>query len=94
MGELEAILRRLVGEEVSLELQLAPEAGVIRVDRGQLEQILLNLAVNARDAMPKGGRLSIRTANVDLAERRAVDSADAGAGAACVAVGDATPAPA
>ncbi|HEY0710202.1 MAG TPA: ATP-binding protein, partial [Polyangia bacterium] len=64
--ELEAIVRRLVGERVKVVLQLADNVGAIRVDRGQLEQILLNLAVNARDAMPEGGELTIRTANVLL----------------------------
>jgi signal transduction histidine kinase/ActR/RegA family two-component response regulator len=64
--ELEAIVRRLVGDRVKVGLELADGIGAIRVDRGQLEQILLNLAVNARDAMPDGGQLKIRTANVDL----------------------------
>ncbi|HEY0712760.1 MAG TPA: ATP-binding protein, partial [Polyangia bacterium] len=66
--ELEAIVRRLVGERVKVALALADNVGAIRVDRGQLEQILLNLTVNARDAMPEGGELMIRTANVTLDE--------------------------
>jgi PAS domain S-box-containing protein len=66
--ELEAIVRRLVGDRVKVVLRLADNVGAIRVDRGQLEQILLNLAVNARDAMPEGGELTIRTENVALDE--------------------------
>jgi len=56
------MLVRLVGEDVELELKLAPEAGHIRGDVGQIEQVLMNLGVNARDAMPDGGKLTIETA--------------------------------
>ena len=59
---LERLLRRLLGEDLELALDLHPEPLAVRVDRGQVEQVLMNLAVNARDAMPNGGRLTIHTA--------------------------------
>jgi PAS domain S-box-containing protein len=61
--EMEKMLRRSLGEDKLLELRLSPEAGPIRADRGQLEQVLINLVLNARDAMTDQGRVSIETAN-------------------------------
>jgi two-component system, cell cycle sensor histidine kinase and response regulator CckA len=61
------MLRRLLGEHIEIRTATAPEVGRIRVDPGQLDQVILNLAVNARDAMPDGGRLTIETYNVDVA---------------------------
>ena len=55
------ILRRVIGENIDLSLDLAPEPGHIEADRGQVDQVILNLALNARDAMPKGGHLVLRT---------------------------------
>jgi CheY-like chemotaxis protein len=60
---LEPMLRRLIGEEVTIASDLAPGLWLTRVDPGQLEQVVINLAVNARDAMPQGGRLTIATRN-------------------------------
>jgi CheY-like chemotaxis protein len=62
------ILRRLIGEDVELHTELAEDLHLTRADPGQMEQVLLNLAVNSRDAMPCGGRLTISTANIEVGE--------------------------
>jgi two-component system cell cycle sensor histidine kinase/response regulator CckA len=64
--ELEPMLGRLAGADVALDLLLDPSAGNVTVDPGQLEQVMVNLIVNAREAMPRGGRVSISTANAEL----------------------------
>jgi two-component system, cell cycle sensor histidine kinase and response regulator CckA len=65
------MLERLIGEDVTLSMVLAPALGAIKADQGQVEQVILNLVVNARDAMPQGGRITIETAAVVLNENYA-----------------------
>ena len=80
VSDLEKMLRRLLGEDVALTTQLAPTTGRVKADPGQLEQVIMNLAVNARDAMPNGGKLTLETGNVDLDESYATDHYPARAG--------------
>jgi PAS domain S-box-containing protein len=75
------MLRRLIGEQVQLVLALDERAGRVRVDPGQLDQILVNLVVNARDAMPDGGRVTIASGNVTFDEPYAVEHFDVSPGA-------------
>ena len=70
LSELSNLLRRLLGEKIELKVLHGRNLGPVRVDQGQLEQVIINLAVNARDAMPDGGTLTIRTANISAAESR------------------------
>jgi PAS domain S-box-containing protein len=64
--QVERMLRRLIGEDIELEAALSAELPLVKADRASIEQIVVNLAVNARDAMPAGGRLTIETSRVDL----------------------------
>ena len=77
-----SLLQRLLGEHVELELRPAPAAATVRADPGQLEQVVVNLAVNARDAMPDGGRLTLSIGEVELPEGTFVElrAADTGVG--------------
>jgi PAS domain S-box-containing protein len=68
IAEMSGMLRRLIGEDIELALLPAPGLRAVRLDRGQMEQVLMNLVLNARDAMPGGGRLVIETANVTVDE--------------------------
>ena len=72
----ERMLRRILGEDIELVQSLAPDLGVVRADPSQIEQVLMNLVVNARDAMPMGGTLSIETSNVEIDEAYAACHVD------------------
>jgi PAS domain S-box-containing protein len=65
---MEKLLHRLIGEDVSIAAHLAPDLGMVVADAGQMEQVILNLSVNARDAMPDGGRLTFETRNVEIGD--------------------------
>jgi PAS domain S-box-containing protein len=76
MSDMRAMLGRLIGEDVTVVLGPGTESAAVKADRGQVEQILMNLVVNARDAMPKGGTLTIATATVELDEHYAATHVD------------------
>ncbi len=80
LRDLEKMLRRLIAENIDLRLILAPAPAIVEVDPGQLEQVVVNLVVNARDAMADGGRLTLQTGHVVLDELHAATHADARTG--------------
>jgi signal transduction histidine kinase/CheY-like chemotaxis protein len=65
---IDKMLRRIIGEDIQLTINLSPKLASARIDPGHIEQVILNLAVNSRDAMPQGGKLVIETVNIDLSE--------------------------
>ncbi|PYT99832.1 MAG: hypothetical protein DMG38_10325 [Acidobacteria bacterium] len=66
LADVEKLLRRVIGEHIELDFQADAKAGNVRVDPTHLEQVIINLATNARDAMPEGGKLTMATTNVNL----------------------------
>jgi two-component system, cell cycle sensor histidine kinase and response regulator CckA len=71
VADIRGMLERLIGEDIEIAVRLRPESMLVEADRGQVDQVIMNLAVNARDAMPNGGTLTIETAHVELDEHYA-----------------------
>jgi two-component system cell cycle sensor histidine kinase/response regulator CckA len=81
IGRMAQMIGRLVGEHIEFALELSPELGSVKVDVGSIEQVIMNLIVNARDAMPNGGKLTLQTRNIVLDAREAASRGDVAAGA-------------
>ena len=80
VSELDKVLPQMLGEDIAVVTRLDPALRRVRVDRGQMEQIIMNLAVNSRDAMPKGGRFEIETQNIELDATYAAEHSPMSAG--------------
>ncbi|MCC7518778.1 MAG: GAF domain-containing protein [Verrucomicrobiae bacterium] len=81
LGEMEALMRQILGQELQLVFRLDPGLGSVNADPGQIEQVIMNLAINARDAMPKGGTLTVTTFHAELTETDLVGFAERKPGA-------------
>ncbi len=80
LQEMDPLLRRVLGEDLNLVTALAPDLAAVRADPGQIGQVLMNLVINARDAMPEGGRLTIESANVEIGPHYVANHPEATAG--------------
>ncbi len=80
VASIEPLLRRVIGEQAQLAIRLDPETGEVRIDPGQLDQIVMNLVVNARDAMPSGGVITLETGNATFDEAYAMEQIDVSPG--------------
>ena len=80
VASIEPLLRRVIGEQAQLAIRLDPETGEVRIDPGQLDQIVMNLVVNARDAMPNGGVITLETGNVTFDDAYAMEQIDVSPG--------------
>ncbi len=80
VADVDKMLRRILGEDIQLAIVVDPELGAVKADPGQIEQVVMNLVVNARDAMPQGGQLTVEVRNAELDEAYAREHLDARAG--------------
>ncbi|MDI6104232.1 response regulator [Actinoplanes sp. NEAU-A12] len=88
VGQIERLLRRTIGEDIEFSIDIEPDLDFVTIDPSRLEQIIMNLVVNARAAMPEGGRLVIRTARVDDLPATAIGAVPRSARYVCLAVAD------
>lgn len=88
VAELEKMLRRLIGEDIELWVELDPNLAVAELDRGHVEQVIMNLVLNARDAMPQGGKLTLTTSNTEVGEDVALGAALKPGAYVCLAIAD------
>jgi hypothetical protein len=80
VADMETMLHRIIGDDISVGVRLAPDLAPVEADRAQIERVILNLAANAREAMPEGGALTVETANVDLDAQQVASHGDGRAG--------------